>query len=361
MRASFSNGDLTGGIVTGLRMLADSAGTSDAYLRRRSRGQRCVGSAGRTSTWRLRSARATSERPSLIKRLSAVARRLRVRNSSAASTVAVEIVDGQVGNSPMHRVLGDLARAPLPHAGGCRRSSAPAYGAQLALQRVRRSRDRRRAGSRWAAVVVDDRAARPRPWPPRSAAAPAPSRRAAAGRGRVALELGLDVVLPVRPARDRACTQRPAQVGVDRQSVEVVRAVEQPAHERQVLVAARRAEQRVHPASWWSEPGCGAAQRVERRRRRALRSPAAPTAGRRRSRAHAAPGGSATACTPMSVSCVGAGDHHGDVVAGGELAVAGHVPRRRPAQRARQRVGQLRDPAGAQRRAGCCSSRRSLQ
>jgi hypothetical protein len=27
MRASFANGDLTGGIVTGLRMLADSAGT----------------------------------------------------------------------------------------------------------------------------------------------------------------------------------------------------------------------------------------------------------------------------------------------------------------------------------------------
>jgi hypothetical protein len=28
MRASFANGDLTGGIVTGLRMLADSAGTA---------------------------------------------------------------------------------------------------------------------------------------------------------------------------------------------------------------------------------------------------------------------------------------------------------------------------------------------
>ena len=28
MRASFANGDLTGGIVTGLRMLADAAGTS---------------------------------------------------------------------------------------------------------------------------------------------------------------------------------------------------------------------------------------------------------------------------------------------------------------------------------------------
>jgi hypothetical protein len=31
MRASFSNGDLTGGIVNGLRMLADSAGTRPTH------------------------------------------------------------------------------------------------------------------------------------------------------------------------------------------------------------------------------------------------------------------------------------------------------------------------------------------
>jgi hypothetical protein len=29
MRSAFQSGDLTGGIVTGLRMLADSAGTQD--------------------------------------------------------------------------------------------------------------------------------------------------------------------------------------------------------------------------------------------------------------------------------------------------------------------------------------------
>ena len=32
MRASFSNGDLTGGIVNGLRMLADSAGTAQGLI-----------------------------------------------------------------------------------------------------------------------------------------------------------------------------------------------------------------------------------------------------------------------------------------------------------------------------------------
>ena len=123
-----------------------------------------------------------------------------------------------------------------------------------------------------------------------------------------------------------------------------------PATRSRCSLAAGRGEQRVRPGQLMVRPGLGRAQRGQRgvgERLVAGRRPGGigvDLDGARR------PGAVSDCITPMSVSRCGAGDDQRDVVAGGQLAVAGHVPGRAPGQRARQRVGQPGDAAVAQGR-----------
>ena len=253
-------------------------------------------------------------------------------------------------------------RAPAPHLVDLREVLLGERREQRALGRVREADDDRHVDRVGQRVVVDRalprrrlglrrRDQRPRPLAPsaaRSRCCPAPARPRS----------------PAASSRPRARRARAAAASAGRcrrRAPRAARSPSTPAGDRlERLRREHRPGQRVHQRELVVRARLGAAgeRRAASRRRTAspARGPRRVGVGLERRRACS----SSRCTTPMSVSACEPASTSATKSRAWQLAVAGHVPGRRPAQRARQRLGDVAD-AGRSASPGERSSRRILQ
>ena len=335
MTGSFAAGDLVGGIVNGLRQMSDQAGHPPALRhpywtarpQSRSRDERTaprppgaeepaarsvgradLGACASASRSRARRARAMPSRPSKISRRSGGGWSASASHASAADDRArlddrrEQVLDG---------VLRDLAGPPVPQRADLGEVPLHVLGGELALRRVPEAQQHRLVHGVGHRVVVEGPLPGLRLRLRRRAQRPGGRGAPHAGRGGVALVLGVDLGVagarrwrPARTGTPSARRRRPPgpRSSVTRRAARAGRRRARRCGRRWRRCATTAAARRCRPAPPRGRPARG---------RRASSSRWAPTTGRRRRSAPSARRASSdwttlisvSASTPASTSC----------------------------------------------------------
>ena len=372
MTSSFLAGDMVGGLVRGIQQLGEAAhhpqtlhtrhiSTSDAgppgSFARTTRRKAPAGSPGSTAVCAQQRTERAPAAPSVddgflaaqgaqprcraLHDRPAVARRRGRRPASQVSSRSMN------GASCSGTGTGSAARSPAartpwsPSALASAEISSAAwqyfstYGSStVVLPALPEGQGDGRAGSRWARRRPRPRAARPRPSPRRSAGPPSPPAACSAPVTVLSRSASASIAASSRrPSRARLQHERPAQLGVDlARPGPVRRPASRPAGRRPSLSSAAFGKALAR-ASCRSEPG-SAPPSI---------SSCTPVLPAQQHLGAVGPAGcsadAALAAWPSTVRTATGSDstatvrqHQLDVVRGGQLAVAAHVPGRRPAR-----------------------------